>query len=164
MEKAAQVIAEHNQRLAKSQAELAPIVAQYPTVLLLGTGSLRGAIQVRGGADFAGGLLQDLGFQLVFPNRVSNDGGDVSVSVEALAQLSADLVIVQAWSNDTNGDHPMEMIRQQWNQTPVLQSMPASQNNRVCFVDYQLWSVSRGPIAAALILDQLSQLLRPLQP
>ncbi|MEP0920133.1 hypothetical protein NC981_25395 [Leptolyngbya sp. DQ-M1] len=43
----------------------------------------------------------------------------------------------------------------------ILQSLPASQAQRVHFADYQLWSRIEGSIAVKFILKQVSELLLP---
>jgi len=157
-EQADQVIAAHRQRLAKTRMALAEVVQTLPRCLLLGTGDLKQPIQIRTGSDFAGGLLQDVGFTLVAPSMAVRAAGEITVSLEAIPQLAPDWVIVQAWSTDEI-DSPLETVRLQWQQSPVLQAMTSSQAKHVYFVDYQLWSISRGPIAAELVLQQLEALL-----
>ncbi len=157
-QQATQVIAEHRQHLATTRMALDEVVQTLPRCLLLGTGDLQQPIQVRTGRDYAGGLLQHVGFTLATPSTTVIAAGEVTVSLEAIPQIAPDWVIVQAWSTDTSNS-PLETVRRQWQQSPVLQMMAASQAERVYFVDYQLWSISRGPIAAGLILQQLEALL-----
>ncbi|NEQ48303.1 MAG: iron-siderophore ABC transporter substrate-binding protein [Leptolyngbya sp. SIOISBB] len=157
-EQADQVITAHRQRLAKTRVALAEVVRTLPRCLLLGIRDLKQPIQIRTGSDFAGGLLQDVGFTLVAPSIAVRAAGEMTVSLEAIPQLASDWVIVQAWSTDTSNS-PLKTVRRQWQQSPVLQAMAASRAGRVYFVDYQLWSISRGPMAAGLVLQQLEVLL-----
>lgn len=157
-EKAQRVISDYQKYLEQAKSNLASIISQYPKLLLIGSGGLREGIQVRNGSDFTGGLLEDLGFQLVFPaNLKGMNGGEDQISLEALSSLDVDLVIIQAWSDKKNS--PLDKVKREWSQIPILQSMPVSRSGNVYFVDYQLWSISRGPMAARLILDQLHELL-----
>lgn len=157
-EQADQVIASHRQRLAKTRVALAEVVRTLPRCLLLGTGDLKQPIQLRTGSDFAGGLLQEVGFTLVTPSLAVRAAGEITVSLEAIPELAPDWVIVQAWNTD-EVDSPLETVQLQWQQSSILKSMTSSQAGRVYFVDYQLWSISRGPIAAKLVLQQLEALL-----
>ncbi|WP_342597251.1 iron-siderophore ABC transporter substrate-binding protein [Cyanobacterium aponinum UTEX 3222] len=156
-DQARRVIADYERYLEEAKSNLASVILQYPKLLLIGSGGLREGVQVRNGSDFTGGLLEDLGFQLVFPDNLDSGIGEVPISLEALSSLDVDLVIVQAWNDQENA--PLSKVKEEWEQIPILQSMPVSQLDNVYFVDYQLWSISRGPIAARLILDQLHKLL-----
>jgi len=156
--KADRVIVTHRQHIASSRMALAEVISSLPLCLLLGTGDLQQPIQLRTGGDYAGGLLQDVGFTLVTPSKTRSTAGEITISLEIIPQLAPNLVIVQAWNTDEI-DSPLETVRRQWQQSPILQSMEASQTGRVYFVDYQLWSISRGPVAAELVLQQLEALL-----
>lgn len=155
-EQAQAAIAAYNQKLATARADFAPVIQAHPRMLVLGSGELQDLITVRDGADYVGGLLEELGFQLVFP-KTTAPKGDSRISLEVLPQLDADTVIVQAWGD--TAPFNTQPLKQEWNRTPLTKSMSATEANRVYFVDYYLWSMIRGPIAADMILDELKQIL-----
>jgi iron complex transport system substrate-binding protein len=162
-EKAQQVIEEYNQRLAKVRTELAPIVAAHPQALLLATMGLKQQIWFSDRTDYSGGLLEDLGFKLKsLPAKANQTTG---VSLEILPQLDADLIFVRGWDSSPDNktvnaaDNPLKNLQQEWNLNAIAQTLNASKQDRVYFVNYYLWSVLRGPIAAELILNELRQFL-----
>lgn len=149
--KAKDVIAAHKQTVNAARTELAPIVAQKRALLLASDGSPGASFDVfHDRNDYAGSLLRDLGISLITvgDNRYPN------LSLEALPQLEADLIFVM-----TASDNTVEAERERWQQNPILRSLPAYQNNQVYFVDYQLWSRIRGPIAAKLITEHVQNVL-----
>ncbi|MEQ8996768.1 MAG: iron-siderophore ABC transporter substrate-binding protein [Coleofasciculus sp. B1-GNL1-01] len=160
-EQAQTVIESHNQKLAKLRTELAPVTETYPRVLLFSTSQLSGSIYVRTGDSISGLLFQELGFELVLPKNQKAEFSDIPISLEVLPQLEADIIIVIV-SNHRRND-AMEQVKQVWQQNPLTQSMQASKEGRVYFVEYYTWgSNMRGPIAADIILDETRQLLLPL--
>jgi iron complex transport system substrate-binding protein len=144
-------IEQHQQRIAIARNKLKPIT--QTSKLLLVAVSATNQIEVFTDTTYAGGLLKDLGFQLVVP---TTNSGEINISLEALPQINADTIIVMASGNST-----VEQVQKEWSKNPILQSLPASQAKRVHFVDYQLWSRIEGPIAAELILKQVQELLLP---
>ena len=162
-EKAQQVIEEYNQRLATVRTELAPIVAAHPQALLLATMGLKEQIWFSDRTDYSGGLLEDLGFKLKsLPAKANQSTG---VSLEILPQLDTDLIFVRGWDSSPDNktvnaaDNPLKNLKQEWNSNAIAQTLNASKQDRVYFVNYYLWSVLRGPIAAELILNELRQFL-----
>jgi iron complex transport system substrate-binding protein len=162
-EKAQQVIEEYNQRLATAHTELAPIVAAHPRVLLLATMGLKGETWVSDHKDYSGGLLEELGFQLMSLPAKANES--TAVSLEVLPQLDSDLIFVRGWDSSPDNktvnaaDNPLKNLKQEWRSNAIAQTLNASKEGRVYFVNYYLWSVLRGPIAAELILNELRQFL-----
>jgi len=160
-EQAQAVIESHNQKLATLRTELAPVTATYPRVLLFATSQLSGSINVRTGDSISGLLFQELGFDLVLPKNQKAEFSEIPISLEVLPQLEADIIIVIV-SNYRRND-AMEQVKRVWQQNPLTQSMQASKEGRVYFVEYYTWgSNMRGPIAADIILDETRQLLLPL--
>jgi iron complex transport system substrate-binding protein len=145
-------IEQHQQRMAIARDKLKPIT-QTSKLLLLAV-SATNQIEIFTDTTYAGGLLKDLGFQLVIPRPTNS--GEINISLEALPQINADTIIVMA-----SGNSNVEQVQKEWRNNPILQSLPASQAKRVHFVDYQLWSRIEGPIAAELILKQVQELLLP---
>ncbi|HEY9830391.1 MAG TPA: iron-siderophore ABC transporter substrate-binding protein [Stenomitos sp.] len=162
-EKAQQVIEEYNQRLATTRTELAPIVAAHPQALLLATMGLKEQIWVSDRTDYGGGLLEDLGFKLKSLPAKANQS--IGVSLEILPQLDSDLIFVRGWDSSPDNktvnaaDNPLKNLQQEWNSNAIAQTLNASKQERVYFVNYYLWSVLRGPIAAELILNELRHMM-----
>ncbi|NEO27923.1 MAG: hypothetical protein F6K03_13825 [Kamptonema sp. SIO4C4] len=78
-----------------------------------------------------------------------------------MPQIKADIII--AIVSDYRDDDAMEQVKRFWKENPLTQSMKASEEGRVYFVDYYTWgSNMRGPIAADIILEETRQLLLPL--
>lgn len=142
------VIAAHDQKIAAVRSALAPTMTQKQALLLATDGSSFTAFHDQ--EDYAGNLLRKLGISLI----TIGDNRYPDLSLEVLPQLDADLVIVMASSDNT-----VEAERERWQQNPILRSLPAYQNDQVYFVDYQLWSRIRGPIAAELIMEDLQSFL-----
>ena len=151
-QRAKQVIEQHQQRLDKTTAELAPISRDSKLLLL----SMSGLDAIKAFTDetYAGSLLKDLGFQLVKPQLTTSS--EINLSIETLPQLKADRIIIMA-----SGNTSVDKVKQSWQQNPILRSLPASQAGQVYFVDYQLWSRIEGPISAELMINQVRNLLRP---
>ena len=150
-QRARQVIEEHNQRIATARSELRSLTRDSEVLLLSMSGSER--IEVFADETFAGALLQDLGFKLVTPEGLQASSSEIPISLETLPQLNADRIIVMA-----SGKSNVERIEKVWQQNPILRSLPAFQAGQVYFVDYQLWSRIRGPIATKLIIKQIRSL------
>lgn len=147
-EQAQQVIEQHRQRLAATKADL-QLTGPEARVLLLGFSGLS-EIEIFTGDSYPGGLLQDLGFELILPPELEASDNYRSISLETLPFLDAPQIIVMA-----SGTNTVENARAQWQQHPILRSLAANQANRVYFADYQLWNRIRGPIAAELVIEQV---------
>ena len=160
------VITAYNQRITATRAEFAPIVAAHPNLLLLGANRLSSDMAIVTGNAYLGELLEGLGFQFAAPLR-GNVGQVNSVSVELLPQLgTADMIFILGHdlSPDRQNltsvlDSQTSVIKQEWNDNAIAQTLKASKENRVYFVTYYLWNGLNGPIGAELILNQLRQLL-----
>lgn len=156
-QQANQAIAKYNQQLTATRKQLADVVTANPRLLLLASNDLKEYIDVRTGADYTGGILQDLGFQLVTPPNLATKAELNQISLEVLPRLNADSIIVLVWS--ANFPYDLDKVKQEWNQNQLVKDLPASRNQRVYFVDYHLWSNIRGAIAAEAILKQAENLL-----
>ena len=150
-QRAQQVIEEHQRRIARARADLEPISRDSSVLLLSMSGLDR--IEVFTEKTHTGTLLTDLGFELVVPEGLQANYGQIQISLETLPQLNADRIIVMA-----SGQSNVERIEKVWEQNPILRSLPAFQAGQVYFVDYQLWSRIRGPIATKLIIKQIRSL------
>lgn len=156
-QQADQAITKYNQQLTATRKQLADVVAANPRLLLLASNDLKEYIDVRTGADYTGGILQELGFQLVTPPGLDKEAELNQISLEVLPTLNADRIIVLVWS--ANFPYDLDKVKQEWNQNQLARDLPASRNKRVYFVDYHLWSNIRGAIAAEAILKQAQILI-----
>ncbi|HEY9649151.1 MAG TPA: iron-siderophore ABC transporter substrate-binding protein [Coleofasciculaceae cyanobacterium] len=161
------VIAAYNQRLTAARAELAPIAAAHPNLLLLGANRLSSDLAIVNGDGYLGELLDGLGFQFMSVPLRANIAQVTAVSLELLPQLgAADIIFILGHdlSPDRQNlnsvlDSQTSVIQQEWNDNAIAQTLKASKENRVYFVTYYLWNGFNGPIGAELILNQLRQLL-----
>ena len=160
------VIANFHQRQTALRAAIAPQVAQRPNALLLLSQRLDQEIRLETRHSACGGLLEDLGFQVIVPKALE-DSPQAShvISLEALLQLDADLIIIESFNSEvnTNAADPVEAqlqeVKQQWRENAIAQSLPASQNGHVYFTTVYLCHALLGPIGAEIFLEQLHQQL-----
>ena len=165
-DQAEQVLLEHKQRLAANQAELVPFVKANPQVLLLGGNQLNENIRVFGSHEFIGGLLKDLGFQIIALPEQQQKHQVTLVSPEVLPSLNAaDTIFVLGYDlnpGDYRGnfsENQMKNIKQEWSNQAITQTLKADKEGRVYFVPYYLWNGLNGPIGTELVLEELRQLL-----
>ncbi|MGB7440976.1 MAG: iron-siderophore ABC transporter substrate-binding protein [Coleofasciculaceae cyanobacterium] len=167
-EQAERVIVSHTERLAQTREALKPVAKTYPRLLLLLSERLEQNLRIDpyNYSTHCSALLEDLGFQLVFPpnsKRQKSIGGNVSL--ETLPQLEADLIIVQAFNRDSSNsgedlvNHQLNQVKQQWNNNAIAQSLEASKADRVYFTSAYLCRAVPGPIGTEIFLNQLRQQL-----
>ena len=151
---AEELLAAYDKQTAKAREVLQPVLQKYPRVFLMSSNL---TTYVDSAPDSTTGkLLKDIGFEIVQPSGIQSD---VEISWEIVPQVETDIIIVLSWSNDSF-DHPKAILREKWANNPLLNSMPIFQQNRVFFVDYQLWGSNiRGPLTDRLILEALPNLL-----
>lgn len=109
-EKAAEVIADYDARVAELREQLAPVLVEHPNVTLL---YLPGADNTMVFDErFAfGGMVDDLGFNLVIPDGVTiDDSGFAQISVESLAGLESDAILTIQFAEGALVDFPVEPI------------------------------------------------------
>lgn len=163
-EQADAVIDGYQQQLATTRQALAPVVKDYPTVLMLASEQLNQSIDLVTAVDFCGKLLEDLGFQLVSPVEDQPKTITQSISLEMLPQLNADLIVVQG--HDMAGmsqianvgrfsEKQVQPIQQSWSNSPIAQSLTASQENRVYYVPTYICRGLPSPTGAQLALEHL---------
>jgi len=136
------IITSQQQQLAKVRAQLESLVSTHPRVL-----------------NIVCSQLMDY-----MPDIERKPGLRPQITLETLAQLDADIVIVNTWVDNWNGKStytvPLKELKQKWAKNPLLHNSQAWKEGRVYFVDYTLWgNVIGAPIANALILEQLPSLL-----
>lgn len=162
-DQAQQVIAQHQQQLAKVKDQLAPVVATYPRVLPIALTPQIEPVSVYSRNSDASELLEAIGFQLVLLEQhpQKQQRFTPQLSVEALTQLDADIIIVLTRDPD-NFYHSQEAVKQRWEEHPVLRNLHASREGRVYFVNHRLWGSNiGGPITDELMLEKLPELLLP---
>lgn len=170
-EQAQVVIKTQPQQLEAARQALTPVVKAHPTVLMLASEKLTPPVELVTSVDFCGGLLEELGFQLVTLSDNEPKNITENISVEVLPQLSADLIILQGHNiaelsqienvnNFENGQ--LQTIRQAWSANPIAQSLRASKENQVYFIPTYLCRGLPSPIGTQLILKQLQAQLSPL--
>ncbi|EDX84079.1 Periplasmic binding protein [Synechococcus sp. PCC 7335] len=155
-----QINAEYDTRIEDVRQQLASVVKDHSRVLVISSGELSGAIFTYNNSEFSR-LLEDLGFEVVqvAENKLSDDS---VISIEALPSVETDIVMVVGWDDEVSSDiEGLKARQREWEQSPLLQRMSASEAGRVYFIDARL-STLRGPLAANAILenylDQLSSL------
>lgn len=154
----------HSQQIYQARAALQPVLQAYPRVLTISS-NLKATDLESQPESTIGRLLQEIGFEIIRPESFLD--ARASISWEIVPQIETDLVIVMTWDDDLalnpEDTMPENTMQEKWAQNPLLNSMPAFQQDRVFFVDYYLWSgVSRGPLSDQLILEKLPQMLLPL--
>lgn len=161
-------ISEHSRHIAQTKQILQPIVAQYPQFLLIGSEQLEQGVQIDpyNHDSFCSGLLEDMGFEIVFPpDRKEQEGVGGNVSLEVLSQLKADSIMIQGYNSKFNNveedllKHQTAKIQQQWNNNKIAQSLSASKSDRVYFTSAYLCRALPGPIGADIFLKQLQEQL-----
>lgn len=154
-DRAEAAIAEYERTIAETAKKLPSDVKQQRWLLLAMSGSDRMVIFDE--PTFAGNLLAQLGFNLApVPEKLQGKGrlGEIPISLEKLSDVKADAIIVMASSKSSKQE-----IKNLWQETPLLRSLPAAEAEQVYFVDYQLWSRIRGPTAAKLIIDKIQKIV-----
>lgn len=170
-EQAQVVMKTQRQQLEAARQALTPVVKAHPTVLMVASEKLTPPVELVTSVDFCGGLLEDLGFQLVTLSDNEPKNIIQNISVEVLSKLSADLIILQGHNiaklsqienvnNFENGQ--LQTIRQAWSTNPIAQSLRASKENQVYFIPTYLCRGLPSPIGTQLILKQLQAQLSPL--
>jgi iron complex transport system substrate-binding protein len=170
-EQAQAVIETQRQQIETARQALSPVVNAHPTVLMLASEQLTPPVDVITPVDFCGGLLKELGFQLISPSKDEPNDISQTISLEVLSQLNADLIIMQGYNiaelsqiknvnNFENGQ--LRSIQQAWKANPIAQSLTASRENRVYFISTYLCRGIPSPTGTQLALEQLQTQLSPL--
>jgi iron complex transport system substrate-binding protein len=169
-EKAEELIAKQQQQITNAQKDFAPVVKAHPRVLTLGTSDLSEIFLMTETNGFCASLIQDLGFQLVYPPGVNGDDSSAvpPISLETLPQLNgADSIFIfgqnqdQVEQIDRFKEHHLKKIEQAWKANAIAQSLRASKAGRVYFVPTYLCLGLPGPIGVDLYLNELQEQLLP---
>lgn len=160
------VIAQADGRIAQFRDNFQPLITSYPDVLLLLSEQLSQSVEVETRHSACGSLIEDLGFQLVAPADLEqSQQTSYSLSLEALPQLDADLIMIEGYNSDVDApvsdpvEHQLQAVKQQWHENAITRSMPASQKGRVYFTTTYLCHAMLGPIGTEIFLNQLGQQL-----
>ncbi|MBE9117719.1 iron-siderophore ABC transporter substrate-binding protein [Lusitaniella coriacea LEGE 07157] len=149
-QKAKAVIETYEQQLADARSDLAPAVVEHPKILLLAATKLD-KIALFDEAEYSGGLLKELGFEVLTIPELKGEERTrrTNVSLEAIAQLNPDTIIVQGYNLDLKkliahkiglnlgkkggklGLHQVSHIQTAWQESALAQSMEASKRDRV---------------------------------
>lgn len=163
-QKGQKVIENYQQQLNNARKALASVVTKYPKVLMLSSEQLNRNINVVNNNDFCGGIIEDLGFELVSTSKEKQQSVNQQTSIEILPTLDTDLIIIQthnigAFTQLPNVDklesNQLEAFKQQWYKSKIAQSLKASQDGRVYFVPSYLCLGLPGPVGAEVFLNEL---------
>ena len=157
-------------RIEQAQAEFAPLVETHPQVLMLVAGDMQTLNLVSHTNSRCGALVQELGFQPIYPEGVTGDDPTAvaAVSLEALPELdAADSILLFAYDWDASGGDETTGFDQQqssaliqaWEKNAIAQSMQASQAERVYVIPAYLCLGLPGPIGTELYLEKLQEKL-----
>lgn len=131
---------------------------------MLSSEQLNRNIRVVNNTDFCGTIIEDLGFELVSISKEKQQSVNQEASIELLPTLDTDLIIIQAHNigaftllpnADNLESNQLKAFKQQWNKSPIAQSLQASKKGRVYFVPSYLCLGVPGPIGAELFLNSL---------
>ncbi|MEL7352852.1 MAG: iron-siderophore ABC transporter substrate-binding protein [Cyanobacteria bacterium P01_A01_bin.116] len=168
-EQAEALIAEADQRFMTFRQDIQPLVENYPNVLMLLSEQLEQAIEIETPKSACGSLMEDLGFQVIVPKSLKDsEQTSATLSLEAIPQLDADLIIIEGYNSDvtTAASDPvaqqLQGVKQQWEANAIAQSLPATQAGNVYFTTTYLCHALLGPIGTDVFLNQLQQQLQPL--
>lgn len=170
-EKAEELIAQTQQQIAAAQDTFAPFVATHPEISVVIVPG-RNIVIGRSGGGLCSSLIQELGFQIVVPSGLPGDDSTadiVPISLELLPELNdADVILVYGYNfenpreldgMDNFEDYQLSNIKQNWAENPLAQSLNASKNEQVYFIQGYLCSSLAGPIGTELYLKELQEKL-----
>nr|WP_254632751.1 iron-siderophore ABC transporter substrate-binding protein [Deinococcus sp. GbtcB9] len=140
----------YNKGVQGTRAQLTAFSRKRVLVVWTAGGDARNTFTISGSDDWTGGLLRDVGL-----NVIDGQKKDAVVSVEGLAALDPDAVIVLAAGTSTP-----TRARAEWTAGAITSRLRASQAGQVYFFDYHLFRRIRGPIAAQLVERELLRALR----
>ena len=177
-EKAEELIASIQQRIADSRQDFAAIVAERPQLLVLASSDTREFQVFRPSENLCGFLPSELGFQIVSPleTEQSKSGrtgwqGATPISLETLPQLDeADAIVLLGSDSKTlNQFEDLDRFKQDqtaalketWEKNAIAQSLKASREGRVYYIPTYLCLGLPGPIGTELYLNELREQMLP---
>lgn len=159
---ARRVLERHRQVLAQARAALpAHLRGRRVLVVWNAGGSQKDVYTVLGPQDWTGGFFESLGLRLLLPGRAdpSLTEGHQKLSAEGLSTLDPDAVFVIA-----SGKNTTAQARRDWSANALASRLAATRNRQVYFLDVQLFSRIRGPVAHELAVRELLRQVRPTLP
>ncbi|MGD1952479.1 MAG: ABC transporter substrate-binding protein [Leptolyngbyaceae cyanobacterium] len=167
------LLAETEARIEQAKAQFAPVVKNHPQVLMLTSGDMQVFNTISHTNSRCGAVVQDLGFQPVYPEGVAADDPTsvAEISIEALPELDdADSILLFGYDWDTSeltettafDQQQTQTLKQAWEKNAIAQSLTASKAGRVYFIPAYMCLGLPGPIGTELYLKELKeQLLAP---
>lgn len=152
------VIARHDRLIADARAALpASLKGKRVLVVWNAGGTQKDLFTVLGPRDWTGGFFESLGMRLLLPGEQDRSLGEgyQKLSVEGLSTLDPDAVFVIA-----SGRNTPTQARRDWQASPLLGRLRASRGDQVYFLDVQLFSRIRGPIASELAAREVLRQVR----
>lgn len=134
-------------RLDATLAAISSSQQNSPSVLVLG--AFEDEFTTWTSESFIGSLLTEAGFRYAFtgPSTASESQTEVAkITVENLSKINPDYLFVYGSA-------------ERWKGNPVFEALAAKRTGRVHPVSRDLWSRSRGPIAAFEILAAIQKIL-----
>lgn len=147
------VLEEHREMITRARAALpASVRGKRVLVLWNAGGSQKDLFTVLGPKDWTGGLFESMGMRLLLPGNPDPSLGEgyQKLSLEGLSTLTPDAVFVIA-----SGKNTTAQARRDWQSSPLTGRMTASRNGQVYFLDVQLFSRIRGPVANELAVREV---------
>ncbi|MEO0707273.1 MAG: iron-siderophore ABC transporter substrate-binding protein [Cyanobacteria bacterium J06649_5] len=169
-DRAEELLTKTEVQIEQAKAELAPVVENNPTVLMLSAENMQSLVVMTEANSRCGSLVEELGFQPVYPEGVT--GNEVNaippISIESLPAIdTADSILLFGYNYDSANMDRFEQsqkngLKQAWEENAIAQSLEASKTERVYFVPAYLCLGLPGPIGTELYLEELQeQLLQP---
>lgn len=159
-------------KIAEAKTEFAPIVKQYPKMLLLRAQGLQEFVSDNS-RGLCSSLVKDLGFELVSPPKSDPSQPDTftTISLEVLPQLDkADLILLLGYDftelenlkdMDNFRQHQLTDLQKEWSKNAIAQSLSASKEGKVYYIPAYLCFGLTGAIGTELYLNELKTQLLP---
>lgn len=167
-EKAEELIAQRQQQIADAREDFTPVVNTYPDVLILVASNIHDLTLITKNNSSCGFLIEDLGFQLVYPPDMNQMVFRPQISLEILPQLDkADSVILldhnpsQLKGMNNFGERQPTALEQAWKKNAIAQSLKASKAKRVYSLSAYPCFALLGAIGTELSLNELRGQLLP---
>lgn len=149
---AQQILSDWDQRIANLQAKLGDRVNQEISLVRF----LPGAARINYKDNFAGRILQEIGFQR--PPSQRKDQFASQVTFEQIPQMDADLLFYMTFKTEEGEATEVEKA---WTQHPLWQNLEVVKQNNVYEVNDIYWNTAGGVQAANRMLDDLGRYLLP---
>lgn len=156
--KVSQVLTRHNQVIQQAKQNMPEWIKGKNALVMYNSGGAdKDVYTVLGPQDWTGGYFQSLGLKLDLLGLKDSEmtEGYKKVSSEGLANTNADAIFVIASKKNT-----VHQAKKDWEQNPIAQRLKATKEGHVYFLDVQLMSRIRGPIAEELIARELLRQLK----